>query len=59
MAIERNMARHKPSFIIAQDVKSGYNNVVIADLLQKFKTVQDRHYSQEIHEEVNGIDLIE
>jgi len=28
MQIEKNMREGKPSFIIAQDIESGYNNVV-------------------------------
>ncbi len=36
MIIEKNLKRNLPSYIIAQDVKSGYNNVVIKDLIHKF-----------------------
>ena len=43
MTIEKNMARNLPSYIIAQDVKSGYNNVNIKNLLKKFKTALNGH----------------
>ena len=46
MTIEKNMKRNLPSFIIAQDVKSGYNNVVIKDLLSKFKRVSTMYYDK-------------
>lgn len=47
MAIERNLANKKPTFIIAQDVKSGYNNVVIQDLLKTFRKHSNTYYSRE------------
>ena len=43
MTIEKNMENKLPSFIIAQDVKSGYNNVNIKNLLKKFKAALDKH----------------
>ena len=43
MTIEKNMQNNLPSFIIAQDVKSGYNNVNIKNLLKKFKAALDKH----------------
>ena len=44
MAIEKNMKRNRVSFVIAQDVKSGYNNVIIDDLIMKFKTASNKYY---------------
>jgi len=35
MQIQRNMKENKPSYIIAQDVESGYNNVRWELLLKK------------------------
>ena len=43
MTIEKNMKENLPSFIIAQDVKSGYNNINIKNLLKKFKTALEAH----------------
>ena len=48
MTIEKNMARNLPSYIIAQDVKSGYNNVNIKNLLKKFKTTLNEHNIAEL-----------
>ena len=46
MTIEKNLKRNLPSYIIAQDVKSGYNNVVIEDLLKKFKETSNEYYEK-------------
>ena len=37
MQLEINMKQNKPSFIIAQDVKSGYNNIRWKDVLKNCK----------------------
>lgn len=58
MAIEKNMRNNLPSFIVAQDVKSGYNNVVIDDLLTKFTAASNKYYSSQMQEEEDGVDLI-
>jgi len=50
-AIEKNMKRNLPSYIIAQDVKSGYNNVVIKDLLKKFGEASNEYYNKLFQEE--------
>ena len=43
MTIEKNMKNNLPSYIIAQDVKSGYNNINIKNLLNKFKNALEVH----------------
>ena len=49
MTIEKNLKRNLPSFIIAQDVKSGYNNIIINDLITKFSRVSNKYYSTISH----------
>ena len=39
MQIEKNMRQNKPSFIIAQDIKSGYNNVDWDYIMRKCETL--------------------
>ena len=45
MTIEKNLKRNLPSYIIAQDVKSGYNNVIIEDLIRKFEKASNDYYN--------------
>ena len=59
MAIEKNLTRNRPSFLIVQDVKSGYNNVIIEDLLAKFQKVSDEYYSNMMEEEIDVMNVIE
>ena len=46
MAKEKNLKRNLPSYIIAQDVKSGYNNVIIEDLIKKYKKTANEYYNK-------------
>ncbi len=46
MTIEKNLRKNLPSYMIAQDVKSGYNNVVIKDLMKKFKKTSHEYYNK-------------
>ena len=38
MQIEKNMKENKPTFIIAQDIESGYNNVDWSNILETCRT---------------------
>ena len=44
------MINRKPTYIVAQDVKSGYNNVVIKDLVKTFKKHSEIYHSRERNE---------
>ncbi len=54
MIIEKNLKRNLPSYIIAQDVKSGYNNVVIKDLIHKFEGASNEYYNQMFQEQMGA-----
>jgi hypothetical protein len=51
MTLEKNLKRKLPSYIIAQDVKSGYNNVIIKDLLNKFQKTSNKFYQEKREQE--------
>ncbi len=54
MTIEKNLKRNLPSYIIAQDVKSGYNNVVIKDLIHKFEGAANNYYNREYQDQMGA-----